>query len=773
MASSGSHSGGTRSEADDLAQRVDRFRAAWQADQTTDLEAFLPAPPAPHRPLVLVEMIKADMELRAKAGLPVRVETYHGRFRHELPPGALVPLIASEYRLRHRHGDKPRLTEFRSRFPDQYDALSKSLDRGTAAPPTPTPADDDHPTPAKSDDRIIIPPSSGPGSSGDRATAEPDGTLPADLEYRLIRKIGAGAFGQVYEAEAPGGFRVAVKRIIRAVDHPASQGEIEALEAIKSLNHPFLLQTQAYWVFRDHLVIVMDLADGSLTDRINFHKKQGKPGVPPEELIPFFEQAAKALDYLHSQNVSHRDVKPQNLLTLKGYAKVADFGLARGHEHTMTTVGAEVGTPMYMAPEVWKQKVSLHSDQYSLAASYVQARLGRTMFPSMALHELFAKHLQATPDLDPLPEAEKRVLLKALAKRPDRRYPSCVAFAQALREAVLEPPGHRPLPSRWEVVSLVVAAALVCGLTLGVISLVAPRPQNGVPQDPPRKEVIWAPDDWKPGAEDDTEKVDGRPYYRRLTRPIAGEELVAILVPKKQPSDPPTFYMLENKITNRVFKAVWERAETNPSSALNQFRRNCDPETAKTLLPGAWRRGAIHRTADEEPLVTELGIEGDQAGVPVVRVTVPEAMLVAGELGGLLPTYDQWLKAVGAMGDGKGDGPAGPPEKNENEARERGLALGLREPRPASEPNPRDISFYGIHQLVSNGLEWTGETDEGRRLSLAQNPGTEYFVRLVGQGWESPVVLTYKRIRDKRKFDKWTETDQVMAGFRIVLEPPK
>src|SRR5205807_8653506 len=154
---------------------------------------------------------------------------------------------------------------------------------------------------------------------------------------------------------------------------------------------------------------------------INYHKRQGRPGVPPEELIPLFEQAAEALDYLHSQNVSHRDVKPQNLLTLKGYAKVADFGLARGHEHTMTTVGAEVGTPMYMAPEVWERKVSLHSDQYSLAAAYVQARLGRTLFPNLALHELAGAHATHTPDLAPPPTAEQRVLPRALAKTPGDR----------------------------------------------------------------------------------------------------------------------------------------------------------------------------------------------------------------------------------------------------------------------------------------------------------------------------------------------------------------
>src|SRR5262249_33724384 len=152
------------------------------------------------------------------------------------------------------------------------------------------------------------------------------------------------------------------KRILRSVDHPTSEGERESLEAMKALSHPFLLQTHAYWVFDDRLVIIMDLADESLAERIERHRKQAKkgefPGIPPEELVPLFEQAGAALDYLHHQNVSHRDVKPQNILLLQGYAKVADFGLARGHEHDTTTIGAEVGTPLFMAPEVWNGKVS-------------------------------------------------------------------------------------------------------------------------------------------------------------------------------------------------------------------------------------------------------------------------------------------------------------------------------------------------------------------------------------------------------------------------------
>src|SRR5690242_4896271 len=110
----GGSENGTRSEAADLAERVAGFRTAWQADHATEIEPFLPAPPAHHRSLVLVELVKADMELRARARLPARVETYLGRFRSELPTRSLVPLIALEYRLRHRYGDKPPLAEYGS-----------------------------------------------------------------------------------------------------------------------------------------------------------------------------------------------------------------------------------------------------------------------------------------------------------------------------------------------------------------------------------------------------------------------------------------------------------------------------------------------------------------------------------------------------------------------------------------------------------------------------------------------------------------------------------
>src|SRR4029078_3559441 len=132
---------------------------------------------------------------------------------------------------------------------------------------------------------------------------------------------------------------------------------------------------------------------------------------------------------LHSQHVLHRDVKPDNILIMSRHAKVADFGLARALPQTQRSIMVSgSGTPAYMAPEVWRGKISEHSDQYALACTYAELRLEQRIFRSTDLMQILLNHTERLPNLDPLPKEEQAVLLRAMAKDPGNRYAHCTAF---------------------------------------------------------------------------------------------------------------------------------------------------------------------------------------------------------------------------------------------------------------------------------------------------------------------------------------------------------
>src|SRR5262249_36706327 len=205
-----------------------------------------------------------------------------------------------------------------------------------------------------------------------------------------------GAFAEVYRGTAPGGIPVAIKKIIQPIDRDEAKRELKSLELIKRLKHPFLLATHAFWLSADRLYIVMELADRTLRDRL----RGCPPGtsLPPAELIAYTAQAAQALDYLHGEDVLHRDIKPENILLVRGLVQRGAFGLARNLPgNQLSPPGA--GTPRYMAPEAWRGTVNRQSDQYSLALTYAELRLGRPPFPSQgSVMEVMLAHLQSLPD---------------------------------------------------------------------------------------------------------------------------------------------------------------------------------------------------------------------------------------------------------------------------------------------------------------------------------------------------------------------------------------
>jgi serine/threonine protein kinase len=261
--------------------------------------------------------------------------------------------------------------------------------------------------------------------------------------YTLIRRLGDGAFGEVWEATAPGNHPAAVKLIPCTRSQAAAQLELDALEVLKRLNHPHLLPTYASFIDPDQVVIAMEKADGTLRQRLQHCKNENLSGLPIGELLHYMRQAADALDYLHSQKKLHRDVKPDNLLIFLGpppFIKVGDCGLLREHadnDETMTTLG----TPPYMALEVWRRMACAQSDLYSLAVTYVELRQGKRPYNPSPGVSLFDAQLTHDPELDGLEEGEKEVVKKALAKEPQQRHDSCIEFVEGLERALQVRPG--------------------------------------------------------------------------------------------------------------------------------------------------------------------------------------------------------------------------------------------------------------------------------------------------------------------------------------------
>lgn len=253
--------------------------------------------------------------------------------------------------------------------------------------------------------------------------------------YRVVQRIGAGGYGEVWAAQAPGDLKKAIKFVYGLLDEDRAARELKALSRIKGVRHPFLLSLERIEVVDGQLLIVTELADCSLKDRYEECRKQGLPGIPRDELLKHLRDAADALDYMSDQHsLQHLDVKPENMLLLGGRIKVADFGLVKDiHDHTASMMGGL--TPVYAPPEVFEGRPSKRSDQYSLAILYQEMLTGVLPFPGRTAAQLAAQHLNAKPRLAALPEADQIAVGKALSKKPDERYARCGDLVDALQNA--------------------------------------------------------------------------------------------------------------------------------------------------------------------------------------------------------------------------------------------------------------------------------------------------------------------------------------------------
>jgi hypothetical protein len=259
--------------------------------------------------------------------------------------------------------------------------------------------------------------------------------------YRLIEPLGSGGFGEVWKCEAPGGIYKAIKFVFGNLNSLDSEGvraeqELHALQRVKEVRHPFVLSMDRIENIQGELVIVMELADKSLHDEFVECQAAGLVGIPRDALMRYVRDAAEALDHMiQRHNLQHLDIKPRNLFLISDRVKVADFGLVKHLERT--GVSGLVGgvTPLYAPPETFNNKISEHSDQYSLAIVYQELLTGQRPFNGKNARQLAMQHMNEEPDLRTLPEAERPVVARALSKDPSKRWPNCLSFVKALYQA--------------------------------------------------------------------------------------------------------------------------------------------------------------------------------------------------------------------------------------------------------------------------------------------------------------------------------------------------
>ncbi|MDM4018206.1 serine/threonine protein kinase [Roseiconus lacunae] len=250
--------------------------------------------------------------------------------------------------------------------------------------------------------------------------------------YELVRKLGSGGYGEVWEAMGPGGFPVAMKFIGSS---STSSDQLRELEIAKQAKHPNLIATHGAWRLDESVAVAMELADQTLGDFFRDRLKAGHAGIERNELVRFLKDAASGIDFLNGEphKIQHRDIKPDNILLVGGGAKVADFGISRivsgdstGHTGAMTVA--------YSAPETFDGRTSRHSDQYSLAVTYVYLLTGDFPF-SGSPQQIMRGHTSGTPELGKLSEADRDIVTKALSKNPSERWSSCTDFVDALAES--------------------------------------------------------------------------------------------------------------------------------------------------------------------------------------------------------------------------------------------------------------------------------------------------------------------------------------------------
>jgi serine/threonine-protein kinase len=333
-------------------------------------------------------------------------------------------------------------------------------------------------------------------------------------KFQILRELGRGAMGVVYEARDPDLGRTVAVKVIQSV---AETEELEGFEErfldeakiAAALQHPGIVVIHE--VGRDSatgsLFIALELLRGETLAEL---ARGGQ--VEWRRVMRIVAQVARALHYAHTQGVVHRDIKPANVIVLPtGEAKVTDFGIARFEaiRGRLTSTGQFIGTPLYTAPEQAKvEDVDGRADVFSLASVAYTLLTGQAAFAAPTVPGIVHRVVYENPEAPStmvrgLPADVEHVLARALAKEPTKRYPTAEAFAEDAEDVVA---GVAPRHARGDELVIVdddPAAPHTMRVPAGFAHAASPAPAAGAPEPeandtrttlpPPRKRGLRVP----------------------------------------------------------------------------------------------------------------------------------------------------------------------------------------------------------------------------------------------------------------------------------------